>query len=57
MNIPEKLEGIKKEDIPKMAKNAGKEANLLYPVPKLMTAEELEKFYYQIADWSHKNDF
>ena len=40
-----------------MAKNAGKEANLLYPVPKLMTAEELEKFYYQIADWSHKNDF
>ena len=35
-----------------MARNAEKEANPLYPVPKLMTAKELEGFYYQIADWS-----
>ncbi len=47
-----KIEGIKVEDISAMAMNAEKEANPLYPVPKLMTAKELEGFYYQIADWS-----
>ena len=52
MNIPEKLPGIQKEDIPSLAKHAAKEANPLYPVPKLMTAKELEQFYYQVADWS-----
>ena len=51
MNIPETFEGIKKEDIPQMAKHAEKEANPLYPVPKLMTAAELEQFYYKVADW------
>lgn len=51
MGIPNKLSGIKAEDIPTMAGNAEKEANPLYPVPKLMTAKELETFYYQIADW------
>ena len=52
MKIPDKLTGIKKEDIPVMAKHAEKEANPLYPVPKLMTQKELEAFYYKIADWS-----
>lgn len=52
MNIPEKLSGIRKEDIPAMAKHAHKEANPLYPVPRLMDAAALEKFYYQVADWS-----
>lgn len=52
MGIPDKLSGIQAEDIPTMAGNAEKEANPLYPVPKLMTAKELETFYYQIADWS-----
>ena len=52
MGIPDKLNGIKKEDIPLMAKHAEKEANPLYPVPKLMTRKELEKFYYMISDWS-----
>ena len=52
MGIPDKLNGIKKEDIPSMAKHAEKEANPLYPVPKLMTRKELENFYYMIADWS-----
>ena len=52
MNIPEKLPGIQKEDIPSLAKHAAKEANPLYPVPKLMTKKELEQFYYQVADWS-----
>lgn len=51
LNIPETLEGIRKEDIPGMAKHAAKEANPLYPVPKLMGAKELQKFYYQVADW------
>ena len=52
MNIPEKLSGIQKGDIPSLAKHAAKEANPLYPVPKLMTVKELEQFYYQVADWS-----
>ena len=42
---------IREEDIPQMAAHAAKEANPLYPVPKLMNAKELEKFYYQVADW------
>ena len=42
----------KAEDISEMAKHAEKEANPLYPVPKLMTRKQLEKFYYQVADWS-----
>lgn len=52
MNIPETLAGIQKEDIPAMAKHAAKEANPLYPVPKLMTAAQLEQFYCKVADWS-----
>ncbi len=52
MNIPERLTGIQKEDIPQMAKHADQEANPLYPVPRLMNARELELFYYQVADWS-----
>ena len=47
-----KLGGIIKEDIPVMARYAEKEANPLYPVPKLMTKKELESFYYKTADWS-----
>ncbi len=53
MGIPEKLSGIKKEDIAIMAKRAEKEANPLYPVPKLMTKNELAEFYVQVADWSN----
>ena len=41
-------------DIAGMARSADKEANPLYPVPKLMTQKELEKFYYAVADWSKK---
>ena len=51
MNIPETFSGIRKEDIPVMAKHAAKEANPLYPVPRLMNAKELEQFYYKVADW------
>lgn len=50
MNIPSKLKGIKKEDIPSLAKSADKEANPLYPVPVLMGAKELEKLYYAVME-------
>ena len=49
MNIPDRITGIKKEDISEMARHAEKEANPLYPVPKLMTRKELEGFYYTIG--------
>ena len=52
MGISDKIEGIKKKDIFYLSKHAEKEANPLYPVPKLMTRKELENFYYKIADWS-----
>ncbi len=50
MNIPEKLKGIKEEDIIIISKHADKEANPLYPVPKLFNAKELEYFYYQVKE-------
>ena len=49
MGIPSQLEGIHPEDIPTMATHAEKEANPLYPVPRLMTQAELEPFYHLIA--------
>ena len=57
MGIPEKLPGIQKEDISAMAKHAHREANPLYPVPKLMDAGELEQFYHMVADWSETNGY
>lgn len=50
MGIPEKLKGIKVEDIPELARRADKEANPLYPVPVLWNAKELEKFYYDVME-------
>ena len=52
MGIPDKLQGINREDILSLAKHAEREANPLYPVPKLMTLRELEDLYYKVADWS-----
>ena len=40
MNIPDKIDGIKDEDIPLIAERALKEGNPLYPVPKIMTLDE-----------------
>ncbi|MBE6747736.1 MAG: iron-containing alcohol dehydrogenase [Ruminococcaceae bacterium] len=40
MNIPDKFEGIKDEDIELIATRALKEGNPLYPVPKIMNLEE-----------------
>jgi alcohol dehydrogenase class IV len=48
MNIPDKITGIRKEDIPLMAERAEHESNPLYPVPKIMNKKELENIYYLI---------
>ena len=45
MGIPDFLSGIQERDIETMSVHAAKEANPLYPVPKLMTRRELETFY------------
>ena len=50
MNIPKKLKGIKEEDIVIMSKHADKEANPLYPVPKLYNRKDLEKIYYLVKE-------
>ncbi len=57
MGIPEKISGIKEEDIALMAKHAAKEANPLYPVPKLMTAKELEQFYRKSCRLENDNEY
>lgn len=54
LGIPTKLKGICAEDIPELAGYAEKESNPLYPVPVLMTAKELEKFFYDVKEV--KND-
>ena len=43
MNIPEKFDMIKEEDMSTLVKRALKEGNPLYPVPKIMNAEECEQ--------------
>ena len=43
MNIPEKFDFIKEEDLPTLIKRALKEGNPGYPVPKIMDEEECEK--------------
>lgn len=52
MGIPTKLKGINRADIPALAARADHEANPLYPVPKLMTARELEQFYLNVMEES-----
>ena len=50
MNIPQKLDNIQDKDIPALAKKAAKEGNPLYPVPKLFTSKQLEKFYNAVQN-------
>ena len=42
MNIPEKFDMIKEEDIPTLVERALKEGNPLYPVPKIMDKKDCE---------------
>ena len=46
--IPDKIKGIKKEDIPVMARHAEKEANPLYPVPVIWGSEEFRQLIRSI---------
>ena len=50
MNIPETLNGIRNEDIPKLARYADKEANPLYPVPALWGPDKLEQMYHLVQE-------
>lgn len=45
MLIPATIDGIDPADVPEMAKRAAAEGNPLYPVPRLLGADELEKIY------------
>ena len=49
MNIPEKLKA-EEADMPELARHADREANPLYPVPRLMNAAALEDIYRQIKE-------
>ena len=49
MDIPTTVTGIIEKDIPSMAKRAAKEANPLYPVPKILIQEDLQQLIRQIA--------
>ncbi|MDO4170367.1 MAG: iron-containing alcohol dehydrogenase [Lachnospiraceae bacterium] len=48
--IGDTVKEIREEDIAKLSHYADKEANPLYPVPVLMNAKELEKFYYMLME-------
>ncbi len=48
IGIPRKIEGIKESDLPQMISNALREANPLYPVPKILFEEDLRKLYTMI---------
>jgi alcohol dehydrogenase len=48
MAIPEKLAGIKENDIPLMAERALKEANPLYPVPVIFNKQDMFQLYHMI---------
>lgn len=50
LGIGDRIPEIRQEDIPMLAKKADKEANPLYPVPKLMNGRELEQFYYAVME-------
>lgn len=46
--IPNSLPEINAKDVPALAKHAAREANPLYPVPKLMDERELRRIYFAV---------
>lgn len=48
MNIPEKFDFIKEEDVPTLVKRALKEGNPGYPVPKIMNKKDCESVIRQL---------
>ena len=51
MDIPEKIKGIQDQDIPVMAERAFSEAHPLYPVPKIMTRQEMIAIFNLIREY------
>lgn len=49
MGIPEKIDGIRQEDIPLMVRRTLREANPLYPVPKILLKQDLFRLYRKIC--------
>ena len=45
MSISDKMDGILEKDIPMMAQRACREANPLYPVPRIMNQTEIEEIF------------
>ena len=50
MNIPETLDGIRNEDIPKLARYADKEANPLLSGTCFMGTFKLEQMYHLVQE-------
>lgn len=50
MNIPNGFSEIRDEDVPLMTERALQEANPLYPVPKIFTAEDLSQIFYRLQE-------
>lgn len=50
MDIPTKVSGILESDIPVMVKRALAESNPLYPVPKIMSRNDMTKVYHVIKE-------
>lgn len=49
LSIPATFEGkIKEQDLDELSIHADKEANPLYPVPRLLNARQLKKIYYKV---------
>ena len=49
MQIPDRLDMIREDDVEQLARQAAREANPLYPVPKIWGAKELEYVYLVCA--------
>ncbi|NCB48202.1 MAG: iron-containing alcohol dehydrogenase [Clostridia bacterium] len=47
-NVPNYIEELRKEDLPKLVKRAYKEANPLYPVPKIFDERDFENIYLSL---------
>lgn len=57
--IPDKIEGIREEDIPQMIEHALAEANPLYPVPRIFGEKDFRAIYEMIqaeGEFSHGSD-
>lgn len=50
MNIPKKISDIVESDILAMVERSLREANPLYPVPKILYKKDLTKLYHSIKE-------